>query len=77
MASKRSVGLSAERWAYLKALRPSPGRWFHMSVGIRQVPHPTLEGVISLVAAYPGTTYVTPATAIRRMRDQVQQGVAL
>lgn len=38
--SKTRNPLSPERWAYLKALQPSPGRYIHISAHVRMLDNP-------------------------------------
>lgn len=55
MSKKTTAPLSADRWAYLKALRPSAGRMIHTSVAIIKIPLP--DGDTVYVPQRPGVSY--------------------
>jgi len=80
MASKRSVGLSPTRWAYLKNLRPPAGRLFWLSKPLVEITSPA--GLVSLVPATASYTYQKPETKERKLRELTarhitKKGVAL
>lgn len=78
--SKTTIPLTAERWAYLKNLRPAPGRLFWLSKPLVEIT--SHAGLVSLVPAMASYTYQKPETKERKLRELTarhitKKGVAL
>lgn len=63
--------LKPARWAYLKALKPSPGRYFPVSCFANMVPDPRGSGFPALpFVERPGITYKCGDTPRTNPRDK-------
>ena len=67
--------MTPERWNYLKALRPQPGRYLHISCIAEMIPDPAYRGsgiapLIPFVCK--GTSYYAGRNKAKRARREIR-----